>query len=218
MTTLRAQVTLPYTTGLPEDVATNTLYFTNVLPFDEADLSGLVDALVNIYVAETAGVSFSKVASTALSRGVDACTVDIYDLEDLPPRQPIHTGRFTLPYGVTAGDQDLPHEAAICVSFRGDPFPPIPPARARGRVFMGPWVASVNAAGRPTTAVRTMLANAFDAMWAALGPPFTWVVHSTVSNQDTAVEETWIDNAWDTQRRRGNKPSSRITRTFSQLP
>jgi len=40
---------------------------------------------------------------------------------------------------------------------------------------------------------------------------WTWVVYSTVDNAMYPVDNGWVDNSWDTQRRRGVKPTARYT-------
>jgi hypothetical protein len=40
-----------------------------------------------------------------------------------------------------------------------------------------------------------------------------WVVYSPTDDAYHEVANGWVDNAWDTQRRRGYKPTSRTTFT-----
>jgi hypothetical protein len=37
----------------------------------------------------------------------------------------------------------------------------------------------------------------------------TWLMYSKADNAYAKIESIWVDNAWDTQRRRGLKPTQR---------
>jgi hypothetical protein len=43
-----------------------------------------------------------------------------------------------------------------------------------------------------------------------------WVVYSRVDNRSSPVTDWFVDNSWDTQRRRGPRATSRITGTTSE--
>jgi hypothetical protein len=46
---------------------------------------------------------------------------------------------------------------------------------------------------------------------AALGTGYDWCVYSPTSNMLFPISQIWVDDAWDTQRRRGVKATTRTT-------
>ena len=107
---------------------------------------------------------------------------------------------------------------AICASFHGGA--PIT-ARRRGRIYVGPLgtlgVAAdvTNAPHRPATAFMTHLRDAMSRLRTqslALSTPCIWVIRSSMPSVNyVPVIGGWVDNAWDTQRRRGPVASARLT-------
>lgn len=113
-----------------------------------------------------------------------------------------------------------------------------PPAQRRGRIYLGPIgqarnVAGPFAEGRPDAAVGDYARAAAAVLITPAGPlpPERWVIYSRPfagrplterpnrpplraipARPGTAylVQETWTDNAWDTQRRRGERPTARV--------
>jgi hypothetical protein len=105
----------------------------------------------------------------------------------------------------------------LCLSFQAVKVSGQTQARRRGRVYIG-GLGIVTTAGTtnsfpvPTGQVVTNLVNAAqnlgndapDANW-------SWVVYSRANDIVVNVDNGWVDNAFDTQRRRGNAPSQRET-------
>jgi hypothetical protein len=131
----------------------------------------------------------------------------IYDLGDPPPREPtiVPSTAWIKPTG-----SGLPAEVAIVLSFYGSRNLP----RQRGRLFIGPLDTGVlsqatNAVVRPALesrdAIRRGAVNVLNTT-----QNLTWVVISPTAATATVIENGWIDDAFDTQRRRGVAPSSRI--------
>jgi len=138
-----------------------------------------------------------------------------YDLSfTTPPNYPIHTSTFNLISN--PGVDGMPSEVALCLSFQGEKVPGFPQRRRRGRIYFGPIVSTASAGGRPTSAIITALAGAGDALATAL-PANSMVGNLAVwSPSDAAavvVTDGWVDNAFDTQRRRGVERTSRTTWT-----
>ena len=147
-------------------------------------------------------------------RGVtveDLMTFKIYKLTDAKPREPlVRTHTTTV---VRANSGLWPEESAVCLSFSA--APPHTPRR-RGRVYLGPLNPACgtqeattkicrvsDAAQQNIAAAAVRLANHVDA---------GWLIHSTIgAGTFAAVETGWVDNAFDTQRRRGPKASTRFT-------
>jgi hypothetical protein len=61
----------------------------------------------------------------------------------------------------------------------------------------------------------TLALNYADALSALGGIDVDWVVHSPTHDTNTKVKEAWVDDEWDTQRRRGQRATKRITRAQS---
>lgn len=79
---------------------------------------------------------------------------------------------------------------------------------------MGPLDASVlDTNGRPSSGLITnLVANGQELLNesdAAAG--WTWMVHSSVTGDNFAVVDGWVDDEFDTQRRRGRLPTLRTT-------
>lgn len=139
--------------------------------------------------------------------------------------------------GMTASnfDQGMPGEVALCLSYNADltdvlevapddpdadARPERPAARRRGRLFIGPLVLTVGTAAEPTRPIDTLrndllglgvhLANPTNPVLTAVGA--AWVVHSSsgFAGDNYEVVRVSVDNAFDTQRRRGVKQTNRI--------
>lgn len=215
MALLRAQVAIPRDTGLPEDVSVNTFHFstTNAAPYAAAR-TAIASALSTFYGGfdEYLGQVNGGPAS-----------VKFYDLADPKPRAPLAApSTFALVTGTNANP--LPEEVAICLSFQGAQTSGTSQARRRGRVYLGPLDAlSTISGGRVQPgatyigAIRTAAAGLLAA--AAASADFDWVVYSptnaalggAVEAWYTPVVSGWVDNAFDTQRRRGPTATTRVT-------
>lgn len=216
-TLLRVVARLPRVTGTPEDAITNTWYFDG----DDSDedqewyWSAATDLLVDFYEG------FDTYLSGALS---GALFLTVYDMRDAEPRVPKFTQSTTLT--VSAGAW-LPAEVALCLSFQAAAVSGTPQARRRGRVFLGPLSQdAIEASGgdiRPTQAMREGIANLAGTLKAGRSLPLAagslrWAVYSPTLDAGGSVDDAfndvssgWIDNAFDTQRRRGAAPTARTT-------
>lgn len=135
--------------------------------------------------------------------------VKCYDLSVPPPRTPADAG---LTWSFTQGTGDpLPREVAIVCSYHnGGPGP-----RNRGRFYFGPLTSDVvqddATTGRtsPQNQVRVGLAEAM-ANWVNNPPAgITWMQLSRVNQQPYPVGGGFVDDAFDTQRSRGEEPNAR---------
>lgn len=206
MPTVRALVEIPNISALPEDVSTNTLHFLtdNLL---QATLDAIHAALTAFYQ------EFDTYLST---RCGPTATVTYYDLGDPTPRVPIFTDTIAL--AINGAQDALPDEVALCLSFQAAPASGVNQARVRGRLFLGPLGdssagATSTTANRPTNNALVAIAAAADGLMIAGGPAedWQWVVYSPTNDDVAVIEEGWVDNAYDTQRRRGVAPTSRVT-------
>ncbi len=218
MTKAIALVTLDRVGGLPEDVVVNTWHF-------EDDSTGIGDSggiaqngpgLVARLQAFYESIGQSLLGSALTGTG----TVKLYDWGDPLPRIPRRVATISFPKGTTC----YPAEVALVLSFKAADLAGGIPARRRGRVYLGPIkvAAGVNDPDardvRPSEATMTSVLNAAKAM--ADGGPGAFKLATYSPTQaaltggaDAAwndVAELRIDNAFDTQRRRGAARSKRM--------
>lgn len=210
MATYRFQVTLPYVTGLPADVATNTFYVQCVDDEAANDCAALLATAYNT-TEPGAGHAFCYYLSGIVSREDEACSIKVYDMADPEPRPLIAEQSFTLVEN--GSDDSLPLEVSICTSFRG--LGPSAP-RERGRVYLGPLstrALSSSQTADPNTAVidaASWLAEWFYNEITETPESMIWVVRSSFGTE-TPVKQGWVDNEFDTQRRRQVEATTRKT-------
>jgi len=199
MALTRALVTIPMVTGNPDDVATNTLHF-DIL--DGGDPPGsLTDAVEALYVG-VAGLWSNLVATTGW-------LVEWYRLSDPTPRRPIAIRQFSI---TTVGTSTLPTECACVLSFQAEPVSGLPQSRRRNRIYIGPLSeAMTDTDGRITQNARNQIAglggDLLDASDASA--EWTWATYSPTDGTGADVASGWVDNAFDTQRRRGLERTTR---------
>lgn len=212
--THRAMVTIPAVTAVNEDSITNTFHFQVDPGGVEGALSALDTALIAFYNDATNGVG--KHISGFQSRAANACSIKWYRLADAKPRVPVRTTLFTLvaPTGTTP----LPRENAIVLSMSAQVVSGLNQKRRRGRVYIGPITtnALTEASGdmRVSASVRTGIAGRASALKAAaLAANSPWSIYSTANASPSAVAQGYVDDAIDTQRRRGTRAVARSTWT-----
>ena len=203
----QAQVELRTQTGIPADNIINTFAFqwTGV---GAPDFDALV-VLIDAFYAEMGNDVFSNV----LASGTNAHQVKIYDLTDPSPRPPVHIGTFSQ----SGGTGPLPTEVAICASFQGIQEAGHPQARRRGRVFIGPLREATITTGtdgypRVSTGTSAAIATACSDLQAnASAADWPWCVWSRSDDELYIINNGWVEDEFDTQRRRGPGPLTRTT-------
>jgi hypothetical protein len=187
--------------NLPENQFINNWYFRN------DDLPGVpgpqIKNVLDAFYFQPAANGFIIKAQMA-SHVITAAEYRVYDLGQAPPRT-----RTTI---LTAGSSSsqgsgLPGEVAVCSSFYAD----VNVKRRRGRHYIGPLSAgATDGAGspRPSPELRAAIADRAKNV-AQTTENITWVIVSQVGVMANVVTAGWCDNAFDTQRRRGNQPSAR---------
>jgi hypothetical protein len=186
---LICQVIQHANSNLPEDRRVNVLAFRDVVGATEYD--ELAGDLADIYQPFLTNV------------GTDCASVEVrvYNKADAEPREAL--GSASRAVGVSPGG--MPYEVACCLSFYSDRNLP----RNRGRIFLGPFNGSLTS-DRPGALRQEILDLATD--FANLGGVnIQWCVWSRRDNAFKQVSNAWVDNAWDTIRSRGLKPTSRLT-------
>jgi hypothetical protein len=232
ITLTRAITVLPSLTGVPRDRHMFGLHFLTSDTPSAADRTALATTLQEfINVAHNgAGSAISGFLGHSVSRGTDAAEVNLYEKTDLAGSadfgSPTLETRFTLGPVVPA-TTPLPEECAVVVAYHGDLTGVAeesgltrPKARRRGRIYLGPLsnVAGSVEAGtnrlRVLSGFMTNLAAAMAFLDTDLAPtPYIWSVYSPTAGATYPVVGGWIDDAFDTQRRRGLSPISRTTFT-----
>lgn len=205
-------VSLPMKDALPESTCVNSFMFRVDTP-DTASWDA-----INTWMAE-----FYDGLVAFLSKDIDwpNAQVKLYDHLLPPPNYPIRTDTLV----TTPSDQPtktLPHELAVCLSFQGRKISGLAQNRRRGRVYLGPFDQSV-VPGTQEVILSTVvdaIAARGDALMAhsvTIPTVAEWIVYSGVAEVEDAiapVREVWCDNAWDIQRRRGTRPTTRKTYTI----
>jgi hypothetical protein len=219
----QVQTQLTHRSGLAKDHASNNFTF-QVADAGVMTLSAALEIAqaVSLFYTDAAsgGNTIGRYLSDELSRTADACEARVYWKAadgSLPPvgnwGPPVLVLPFTLP--VAADPQPLPGEVALVLSLRSADA--IQTGSTRGRLFIGPLNLSTDAGGatepsRPASAFRAdVAARAVDlsARTTQMSSSTDWGVWGKLGFRrfNTAV----IDNAWDTQRRRGVLPSQTST-------
>jgi hypothetical protein len=215
-----AQVRLARLSGLPEDVVVNTFHFTTLGPIGASEIEAVRAALANMY-GGSAGL-FGNLGSFMPAALMDATpaghVIKMYDFDTAVPRVPIHTSTFAMAF---TGTGPLPAEVALCGSFSAL-SPGANPRRRKGRVYLGPFATSVlgttsTGDARPSNGIKEAILDALDKITFTLaaGVP-TLAVWSSVDQVLAPVTSLWVDDAFDTQRSRGAKPTSRSSRPVPQ--
>lgn len=144
---------------------------------------------------------------TAANREV---VVKAYDAE-LVPRSGPPVGQKTLNAGLTPASPGI-REVALCLSYYADNNVP----RRRGRLYIpAMFLATGTLPVRPTQAHRDSLGQ-FVTMFKNLGGVDTdWVVWSRADHQAHTITNWFADDEWDSQRRRGLRPTTRSVGTLT---
>lgn len=216
MPTVRAQVVFKGLSGMPEDVFVNTFHFLTAgmgAPILD-NLSGRLEALYNGPGTGAAPQGpLGLYMSNVINRNIGACEIKFYDLSTPQPRIPT-VRTWTLFQGESAAI-NLPAEVAICSSFyAGQNIP-----RRRGRIYIGPMASQCIEEGpteraRPSGPVRQLIAQKTRQL-AVNAEGGEWAVYSKADGTAHAVTAGWVDDAFDTQRRRGEDATGRLLWTLA---
>ncbi len=186
---------------MPEDRFVNTFYYSS-----SSSLVADADAL------ET---KFNLLLQTAffdnrISALVVSYQIKVYDFADPEPRVPEVRDLTWIPNVTGPG----PAEVAVCLSYySGQNLP-----RKRGRVYLGPIGYAFMQAG---TTGRILAATTTDVIEVASvlkgTAARTWMQRSQTTGELSEITNVWVDNAWDTQRRRGIAADLRVTSVIDQV-
>lgn len=197
--------------GLPEDRFINTFAFRRPLIGTVGDFENIEAALVDFWQANN-GAAGGSLGNHLGAEVPGDWTLRIYGLTDPEPRAPVYEASGD--FGYSAG-ASLPHEVALCLSFQGANVSGLPQERRRGRVFIGPLANAANivtTGGRPAASIITAGVEACSNLRSdVVLNGIAWCVNSRVDEALVEIIDGWVDNAFDTQRRRGLVPTARTT-------
>ena len=198
MALYRALVTIPAVSQNPDDAVTNQWHFDCDT---EADIDGPQMGLENFYE----GIS-SHMSALLADTGI---TTEWYRLSDPTPRRPVRIDTWTVnDWGIGT----MPTEVALVLSFQAEPVSGLPQSRRRNRVYLGP-ISSNEFTGSGLVGagfiadVQAQATGLLD--FSNAQAPWTWAIFSPTDGTGADVNNGWVDNAWDTQRRRGKAATMR---------
>lgn len=211
---IESVVKLQMASNIPEDVAVNTFHAELSDTSSQSILADWHASLSLFYTAATPPQTnaLSTYISAYVNRGT-SCTISHYRIGDPKPRAPVYVGSLTL--GAASVNTSLPFEVAVCGSFRAAPISGIPAGRLRNRIYLGPlttgaMTSTASLPSRPTTVLQGDLARAFAGLFARNTADFAWCGYSGVAQLGWVPDIAWVDNEFDTQRRRGQSSTSRF--------
>jgi hypothetical protein len=211
MPVIRALCSFAADGGLPRDRFVITPHFAVANPIPE--YGGLANDLVTALSAWT----------TANGRAAGDIEVRLYDAEappgapgGPPPNFPVHVARTATRI---APDSTAPRELAVCLSFYAERNLP----RTRGRLYIPvPLLMGSGSTDsiRPPSVFQERASNLVPVLTGLGGVDVDWVVWSREDRQARAVTHWFVDNEWDVQRKRGLRPTGRLTgaTTEAQAP
>lgn len=178
--------------GLPKDVYENVLFFDVGAP---DTVEGTCDGISQAY------------DDLQIIGGFSGLEIRVYDLGG---GQPTFQKQYP---AITSTGETGPGEVAICLSYSAVDDPDASTARRRGRIYVGPLLAA-QVGQRRVSDVQAAAVLDFGEDLASVGfaSNTTWLLYSRTDTQTAKIESIWVDDAWDTQRRRGLAPSKRTVR------
>lgn len=208
---------IPYFTNIPEDVVTNTFHFSHSGTVGPSDFTALKNTVANFY--ETVWPSGSAGCQAAAWLNPSQTRIKIYNLDDPIPRVPVLDAITPISIRQETSGTAAP-EVALCLSLKADPISGINPRNQRGRLFLGGIGSSSITNGTASSfpkpdgvlignlilAAQGIITNQVTTGW-------SWNIYSPTVGLAFPVTGGFVDNAFDTQRRRGNKATGRTVWT-----
>lgn len=212
--------------GLAEDRYVNTFHVWSTSVPSGGQLVAIAAAALDFFAP--GGAPGFKLYMSEQSDGGQQ--VKMYNMADTIPRVPLYeTEAASGGLGIIT-DKAAPSEVALCLSYAAAVASGQNAARRRGRMYIGPFNiqalgSSADASlggssdGRPISSLRQAIQeraerlvidlNSADVLWVTYSPT-TDALGGTPDAASAPVSRFWVDNAWDTQRRRGYAPTHRL--------
>jgi len=207
-------VTMPAKTARTEDACVNTWHLNS--------LGSNLQLSMDVFAAnlETFYTPIVPLYSSKMNPG--GTVIRFYNMNDPKPRPPIYTDTLFSTAVSAHTTAALPTEVALVLSYAAPKVAGKNQNRRRGHIYLGPWAAvgDNNDNDRPKATLVGTVKDAASAFLAESngGITYNWVVYSQTSvdqggGGDPYVQVTngWVDDSWDTQRRRGLEPIVRTT-------
>lgn len=201
---VHAQTTIGVVSNLTADYATNNTYWVVPDPLDLPLVGAAIKAAYDLWRPQMSNLVRQNNHQTKF-----------YNREDPEPRAPVLTYNWNLttaPSGAAC-----PPEVTVCCSFQGDPLSGQPQARRRGRNYLPfPGAGTIGSDGRPSAGCIAAAVSWGDSLleFSKSSTDHTWVVASSYGvpgEFDVVITNGWVDNEFDTQRRRGRDATARST-------
>lgn len=222
MPTFRFDAIIQSSTGLPEDNIVNTWHFFTASTVIVSDFDNVRDMLKDFYTKVYTLSGSNRLAIAGyIPQFTTAATalVKAYQVGATPGSPPDYSSSFSL--GSRSANGPLPAEVALCFSFQGAREDGLNQARNRNRKYIGPFAANaLGSTGRPVQGLIDSMTVAGRELIKASDASVTWDLRGNSPSRGVFFEVTdgWVDNAWDTQRRRGPATSARQLFSSSTPP
>lgn len=192
----------PRLTDPPKDYVVHHLNFTTSEPAPpNTDWQAFADQLRSIFFATTGpgGTPWTLYGG----RNGD---VKVYDRVDPKPRPEKAISVYAA--GTPESAPLAPRQVALCLSF----YAGRNLKNTRGRIYIGPFIlASVAEKPDSITQNRVLqLGRNLITVNPATGGPWSLVVYSEKLSSEATVDHLWVNDVWDTQRRRLQKETARL--------
>lgn len=211
---LLTQVQFLHDSGLARDHVNNTWHFDSLLaPITEDDVEAIHEFVLDFYRLVNGASNIMGRMSSILTGDV---VVRSYNMAAPEPREPIVETFYDGTVGASANES----EVALCMSFMAVPLSGTNAARRRGRIYLGPFSKGANISAsdtdpRPAQSFIDDILDSAESLHASVKAlAWRWAVFSRMDNVLYEVDRGWVDNEWDTQRRRGLGASARTTVVF----
>lgn len=217
MAICKFQVTLKTRDGDPANFVVNTFH-ADITNASLAAGCGLFATRLIAFYHDTPATGTNPVKAFLGNRlSATGHEIRAYNLADAKPRVPIIIATFDF---TTMGAACLPEELAVVLSFEADKVAGAPQNRRRNRVYLGPLTSNaVDQEGSPgfrPKVAQTFIDNLTKAahdLKAGNTATEKWMVYSPTNGTTHDIRGGWVDDAPDTQRRRGSKAINRTTWT-----
>lgn len=208
-----AQVTIPHRSLVTADNVVNTFHFTGVDDVEDMT-TAIYGRLADFYNDADSPQTLPLKNYLSGDLNPAGTRVKMYDWADPEPRVPVLDESLGVSAATPVDAENLPSEVSLCLSYLSAPESGGRPARRRGRLYLGSFNTGVlqgtsTSSSRPSTTFVGNVVAAGKRLATANTLGAQWVVWSRRDSEAHEIVRGYVDNAWDTQRRRGVPSTSR---------